>query len=177
MYALVAIHIYCRWMVEILSNYVPLYISFHLCVQSHHTDGLKLAAVKIFTPWEWTKWTKSTNLYFVYCFVNCLTLFLDAFVLSRFSCFWLFVTPRTVACQDRGNPCPWDFPGKNTGVGCHILLQGIFLITPTSFTSPALAGGFLTPGATWEAPVFFNLSTIDICSSTIPCSRRMHRAP
>ena len=23
--------------------------------------------------------------------------------------------------------CPWDFPGKSTGVGCHALLQGIFL--------------------------------------------------
>ena len=23
--------------------------------------------------------------------------------------------------------CPWDFPGKNTRVGCHFLLQGIFL--------------------------------------------------
>ena len=23
--------------------------------------------------------------------------------------------------------CPWDFPCKNTGVGCHLLLQGIFL--------------------------------------------------
>ena len=22
--------------------------------------------------------------------------------------------------------CPWDFPGKNTVVGCHFLLQGIF---------------------------------------------------
>ena len=22
--------------------------------------------------------------------------------------------------------CPWDSPGKNTGVGCHTLLQGIF---------------------------------------------------
>ena len=22
--------------------------------------------------------------------------------------------------------CPWDFPGKDTGVGCHALLQGIF---------------------------------------------------
>ena len=22
--------------------------------------------------------------------------------------------------------CPWDFPGKNTGVVCHFLLQGIF---------------------------------------------------
>ena len=23
--------------------------------------------------------------------------------------------------------CPWDFPGKNTGISCHFLLQGIFL--------------------------------------------------
>ena len=23
--------------------------------------------------------------------------------------------------------CPWNFPGKNTGVGCHFLFQGIFL--------------------------------------------------
>ena len=23
--------------------------------------------------------------------------------------------------------CPWDSSGKNTGVGCHVLLQGIFL--------------------------------------------------
>ena len=23
--------------------------------------------------------------------------------------------------------CPWDFPGKSTGVGCHFLLQEIFL--------------------------------------------------
>ena len=21
--------------------------------------------------------------------------------------------------------CPWDSPGKNTGLGCHFLLQGI----------------------------------------------------
>ena len=24
--------------------------------------------------------------------------------------------------------CPWDSPGRNTGVGCHSLLQGIFPI-------------------------------------------------
>ena len=37
---------------------------------------------------------------------------------------WLFVAPWVVACQA---PCPWDFPGKNTGVVCHFLLQGILL--------------------------------------------------
>ena len=25
-----------------------------------------------------------------------------------------------------GSSCPWDSPGKNTGVGGHALLQGIF---------------------------------------------------
>ena len=34
-------------------------------------------------------------------------------------------SPQTVAHQEI--PGPWDFPGKNTGVGCHFLLQGIFL--------------------------------------------------
>ena len=41
----------------------------------------------------------------------------------------LFVTLWTVACQA---PCSWNSPGNNTGVGCHALLQGIFL-TPRIF--------------------------------------------
>ena len=50
--------------------------------------------------------------------------------------------------------CPWNFPGKNTGVGRHALLQGIFL---TQWQNPHLlcllywqAGSFTT-SATWEA--------------------------
>ena len=35
-------------------------------------------------------------------------------------------TPRTIACQ--ASLCPWDLPGKNTGICCHFLLQGISLI-------------------------------------------------
>ena len=31
--------------------------------------------------------------------------------------------------------CPWDFPGKNTRVGCHFLLQGIL---PTQGLNPHL---------------------------------------
>ena len=38
-------------------------------------------------------------------------------VLSWFSCVRLFA--RLL--------CPWDSPGKNTGMGCHFLLQEIFL--------------------------------------------------
>ena len=33
-------------------------------------------------------------------------------------------------------PCPWDSPGKNPGVGCHALLQGIF---PTQGLNPHLS--------------------------------------
>ena len=40
------------------------------------------------------------------------------------SCVQLFETPWTLAHQA---PHPRDFPGKNTGVSCHSLLQGIFL--------------------------------------------------
>ena len=46
-------------------------------------------------------------------------------VLSRFSHAWLFVTPWSVALQA---PLSMDSPGKNTGVGCQALLQGIFPI-------------------------------------------------
>ena len=34
--------------------------------------------------------------------------------------------------------CPWDSPGKNTGVSCHSLLQGLFL---TQGSNPGLLHG------------------------------------
>ena len=40
------------------------------------------------------------------------------------SCVRLFATPWSVARQA---PLSMGFPSKNTGVGCHFLLQGIFL--------------------------------------------------
>ena len=42
------------------------------------------------------------------------------------------VTPWTVANRLL---CLWDSPGKNTGLGCHFLLQGIF---PTQELNPCL---------------------------------------
>ena len=46
-----------------------------------------------------------------------------------------------------------DSPGKNSGVGCHALLHGIFLIQGSNpcLLSPALTGGFFTTSATWGA--------------------------
>ena len=51
--------------------------------------------------------------------------------------------------------CPWDCPGKNTGVGCYALLQGIF---PTQEMNSHLLCplhwqvGSLPLSTTWEAP-------------------------
>ena len=41
-------------------------------------------------------------------------------LLSHFSHVRLCVIPQTAATRV---PRPWDSPGKNTGVGCHFLLQ------------------------------------------------------
>ena len=52
-----------------------------------------------------------------------------------------------------GSSVHGDSPGKNTGLGCRALLQGIFLTqgSKTHLLSPALAGGFFTTSATLEA--------------------------
>ena len=39
--------------------------------------------------------------------------------------------------------CPWNSPGKNTGVGCHSFLQGIFLTQRSNWVS-CIAGRFFT---------------------------------
>ena len=55
-------------------------------------------------------------------------------------------------CSPPGLLCPWDSPGKDSGVGCHALLQGIFPTQGlTLHLSPALAGVFLTTGTIWKA--------------------------
>ena len=46
------------------------------------------------------------------------SLLLLLLLLSRFSCVRLCATPQTAWPHH-----PWDSPGKNTGVGCHFLLQ------------------------------------------------------
>ena len=49
--------------------------------------------------------------------------------------------------------CPCNFPGKNTGAGCHFPTPGDLPdpgIECASPVSPALAGGFFTTSATSE---------------------------
>jgi len=55
--------------------------------------------------------------------------------------------------------CPWNFPGKNTGVGCHFLLQGIFLTQwsePSSPVSAALTGRLFTT----EQPCYIDVFAV-----------------
>ena len=52
--------------------------------------------------------------------------------------------------------CPWDLPGKNTGVRCHFLLQGIFpiqILNPHLIMFSPLAGKFFTTSTTWKAHI------------------------
>ena len=62
----------------------------------------------------------------------------------------ILATPRTVPCQA---PLRCDPPGKNTGGGCHFLLQGIFL-TQELNQCLLLGRWVLYPWATWEAQLY-----------------------
>ena len=80
---------------------------------------------------------------------------------SRCVLFDFLVTPWTAARQA---PRPWYSPGKNTWMGCHALLQGVFL---TQGSDPCLlhcrwvsclASGFFTtepPAVKKGSPFFF----------------------
>ena len=58
-------------------------------------------------------------------------------------------------CSMPGSSSSLNFLGKNTGVGCHFLFQGILLSQGSNprlcLTSPALGGRFFTTNATWQA--------------------------
>ena len=63
-------------------------------------------------------------------------------------------------CNPPGSSVHGDSPGKNTGVGCHALLQGIF---PTQNQSQVsrIAGRFFISWATLETPSSKSLQIIN----------------
>ena len=74
-----------------------------------------------------------------------------------------FVTPWTVACRLLRL---WDFPGKNTGEGCHVL-PGNLPDSGIELESPALAGRYFTtepPGKPvrngWASENFGNVNKL-----------------
>ena len=62
-----------------------------------------------------------------------------AVIVQSLSCVQLFCNPMD---QPARLLCPCGFPGKNTGVGCHFLLQGIF---PTQESNPCLLHSQMDP--------------------------------
>ena len=68
---------------------------------------------------DWTKWYKRNTKYYLLC-------------LFAQSCPMLF---DPMDCSRPGSSVHGDSPGKNTGVGCHAVLQGIF---PAQGSNPGL---------------------------------------
>ena len=50
---------------------------------------------------------------------------------------WCLTLCDPMDCSPPRPLCPWDSPGKNTGVGCHALLQGDLPHPETEPVSPA----------------------------------------
>ena len=90
-------------------------------------------------------------------------------LLSHFSRVRLCATPQTAAHQA---PLPWDSPGKNTGVGCHFILQCMkvksesevaqlcpTLSNPMDWTPPgsSIHGIFQARVLEWGAIAFFRI--------------------
>ena len=56
---------------------------------------------------------------------------------------------RVRLCAHRGQPtrlsCPWDSPGKNTGVGCHFLLQCMKVKSESEVAQSCNGDRFIVP--------------------------------
>ena len=72
--------------------------------------------------------------------------------------------------------CPWDFPRKNTGVGCHFLLQGIFL---TQGSNPGLlhCRQMLYRLCYQESPILILTTTKMILKSVTYMKEAKHKRP
>ena len=69
----------------------------------------------------------ATTLHFTHCFLVYSAIKLQC-VFQSVSCSVVSDSLWPYGVYPAGLLCPWDSPGKNAGVGCHALLQGIFLI-------------------------------------------------
>ena len=79
------------------------------------------------------------------CVLSCL-------VMSNSAILWATVHPA---------PLSMDFPGKNTGVGCHFFLQGIF---PTQESNPRLLH--------WQVDSLLLKQLGSLCLSEAQCQRQ-----
>ena len=76
--------------------------------------------------------------------------------------------------------CPWNFPGKSPGVGCHFLLQGIFPTRGRTQVS-CVVGRFFTSLATKETHDFVcyamlsHFSRVRLCVTPSTAATRLPR--
>ena len=77
-------------------------------------------------------------------------------------------TPWTVACKLL---CPWDFPSKNAGVGCHFLLQCVCIVLDKVFiccwfmlkvTGLVYVSPEVTWGSIWAQVVYLGVASGDV---------------
>ena len=106
-------------------------------LESNHTHFLEISFLVF---WIWWFFPKDQGVFFkTFSWLMVPTGF--PFVVPSLSRVWLFAAHEL---QPTRPLCPWDFPGKNTGVGCHFLLQKDLpdpRIELKSVVSPELAGG------------------------------------
>ena len=107
-----------------------------LCVSSLPRELFSILLICLY----WSNITSAFHLRQLSPFICALSPFTGAFnldcicacMLSHFSHAQLFANLMTITVRLL---CPYDFPGKNTGVGCHALLQKTF---PTQESNPGL---------------------------------------
>ena len=61
--------------------------------------------------------------------------------------------------------CPWDFPGKSTGVGCHRLILNMLLLHNKASPSLRLEQYPLIPGGSRTGP---RLADLTVPPSSLP---------
>ena len=107
---------------------------------------------------------------------------IDSFLITFILCIQLlshirlFVTPWTIARQA---PLSMGFPGKNTGVNCHFLLQGIFQTQGSNLHLPSIsctAGRFFTTEPPGKA-IYILISPNMPSSSKLPGPSRAGSQP
>ena len=102
------------------------------------------------------------------------------------SCVRLFVTSWTYH-EPTKILSPWDFPGKNTGVGCHFLLQGMkkhsktmtwlghmFYVGMEVLDSGVHAVGYYASPKDTGGPICRLKYPVNHCFSWPECSKRVH---
>ena len=83
--------------------------------------------------------------------------------------------------------CPWDFPGKSTGAGCHFLLQLVSFWINTKFKIMLITGNWKLTLSTWfgiKAIKFYveflkkcDFAVIPVIASTNLMKKDFHQCP